>query len=93
MSRTTLTRISLVLAMTAAPVAFLAAPATAAGLHPAPLCGALNMIEASPSYYGSNAVSDGMDVAMNIDNANGNAGMFNAVGVHSSGAQSPGCTG
>jgi hypothetical protein len=51
MTRTTFARISLALAMTAAPVAFLAAPAAADGPHPAPLCGALNMIEASPSFY------------------------------------------
>jgi hypothetical protein len=50
-------------AMTAAPVAMMAAPAAAAGPHPAPLCGALNMVESSPTFY-PYAVSDGMDIAM-----------------------------
>ena len=98
MTRTTFTRLSLVATMTAAPLAFLAGPAAASGPHPAPLCGALNMIEASPSFYGTNAVSDGMDVAMNGllvhgQGVNGWSNMFDAVAVSGSNAQSPSCTG
>jgi hypothetical protein len=98
MNRTTFTRISLAVAMTAAPVAFLAAPAAAGGPHPAPLCGALNMIESSPSFYGPNAVSDGMDIAMNGllvhgQGVNGWNNMFDAVAVSGANAQAPGCTG
>lgn len=63
--------------------------------HPAPLCGALNMLEASPLY--PYAVSTGMATAMTADTvhgsgANGNAGMFGAVAA-SSDAQSTSCTG
>jgi len=60
MTRTTIVRVGVMMVTTAAPVALLTAPASAAGSHPAPLCGALNMIEASPSFYGANAVSDGV---------------------------------
>jgi hypothetical protein len=105
MTRTTFARISLALAMTAAPVAFLAAPAAADGPHPAPLCGALNMIEASPSFYQDKAVSDGMDTAMGNLSAdggltsthgqsiNGWTTMFAAVATTAANAQSAGCTG
>jgi hypothetical protein len=65
-----------------AALSFAVVPAGAA-THGAPLCGALNMIEASPSYYGTNAVSDGMDIAMTRDNNAGNLGMFGAVAASS----------
>lgn len=104
MTRRTTSRIALAIAMSAAPVALVTAPAFAGAPHPAPLCGALNMIESSPSFYGDNAVSDGMDIAMgnlsadggvtstNGQSINGWNNMFQAVAV-SSGAQAPGCTG
>lgn len=100
MTRRTMAKVSVAMAMTAAPIAALAAPASA---DPAPLCGALNMVEASPSFY-PGAVSDGMDIAMgNLSpdmgatsthgqSINGWNNMFLAVDV-SSGAQSPSCTG
>jgi hypothetical protein len=103
MTRRTIARMSLALAMSAAPIALIAAPASADAPHPAPLCGALNMIEASPAFYGDNAVSDGMDIAMSNlsrdgvtsghgQSINGYDNMFQAVAV-SSGAQSPRCQG
>jgi hypothetical protein len=71
-----------------AALSFTALPAEAAP-HPH-LCGAFNMVEASPTFYGANAVSDGMDIAMSRDNARGNTGMFGAVAASSS-ASAPAC--
>lgn len=90
MSNRRMSRAVIVAAGACAALSFTALPAGAA-THPAPLCGALNMIEASPSFYGPSAVSDGMDIAMSRDNANGNNGMFGAVAASST-AASPGCT-
>jgi hypothetical protein len=94
--------ISLASVMTAASIALLAAPAQAAGPFPDPLCGAFNMVKASPSFY-PYAVSAGMDTAMGgqyerylIDHDEGIHGfnnMFDAVGNTTANAQSPGCTG
>jgi hypothetical protein len=67
MSNRRMSRVVLVATGACAALSFTALPAGAA-THPAPLCGAFNMIEASPSYYGSNAVSDGMDIAMSGNN-------------------------
>jgi hypothetical protein len=71
------------------------AQAVTGGPYPAPLSGALNMVESSPSYY-QYSVSDGMDIAMTIDAADGNGpndntGMFLAV-AQSSQASSPSCS-
>lgn len=87
MTKRILTRGSLLLAVGGAVIAT-AVPAQANPVpgapHPAPtLCGALNMVEASPSFY-QYAVSDGMDVAMTrIHDVAPNAyqNMFMAVGV------------
>lgn len=71
-----------------------ALPASAAGPHPAQLCGALNMIEASPSFYGAYAVSGGMDNAMGrlfVLQSPAFQNMFDAVAVSSSHTQSPNC--
>lgn len=97
MSRTSTARLTVSFVAVAVPVVLAATPAAAAGPHPAPLCGALNMIEASPSFYGAHAVSDGMDIAMGglLDHGQGINGwnnMFNAVAVSGANAQSPGCT-
>lgn len=89
MSERRMSRAMIVATGACAALSFTALPAGAA-THPAPLCGALNMIEASPSYYGANAVSDGMDIAMSRDNARGNTGMFGAVAASSS-ASAPAC--
>lgn len=69
----------------------LASTGAGAATHPAPLCGAFNMVEASPLYYGSDAVSGGMDIAMSRDTLSGNNGMLGAVAASST-ASSPGCT-
>jgi hypothetical protein len=97
----TVIRMSRLLVVTAgAAVALMIATGTAGATtgssSPAPLCGAFNMVEASPTFY-ANAVSGGMDIAMTVDTlhgngANGNAGMFGAVAT-SSQAHSPSCTG
>lgn len=92
MTRTTGTKISLALAMTAATVALLAVPAAAAGPFPAPQCGAFNMVKAAPSFYGDYAVSEGMDTAMTGLVEQGVNGMFGAVHHTAVNAQSPGCT-
>lgn len=72
-----------------------ALPASAEGDHPTRWCGAQNMIVASPEYTaifgGGITVSDGMDVAMGGNNAQGNAGMFTAVGNSFAHASSPTC--
>lgn len=89
MTRRIITRASMLLAVSGAVIAT-AAPAQAAPVpgapHPAPLCGALNMVE-SYSFY-PYAVSDGMDVAMNRiqdvgQGVHGWANMFQAVAVSS----------
>jgi hypothetical protein len=97
MTKRIIARACLLLAGGGAAIAAGIVPAQAAtgGPHPAPLCGALNMVESSPSYY-QYAVSEGMDIAMTIDaahgsGANGNTGMFLAV-AQSSQASSPSCS-
>jgi hypothetical protein len=70
MTRKTFRRFSLALAMTAAPVAFLAAPAVAGSASGN--C-ALNMVN-------SHTWPGGMEHAMSVNNPNGTAGMFVAVG-------------
>jgi hypothetical protein len=90
MTRTIGTKISLALAMTAATVALIAVPAAAAGPFPAPLCGAFNMVKASPSFY-DYAVSDGMDTAMTGLVQQGVDGMFGAVANTTANSRSPGC--
>ncbi len=78
-------------------VALSALPAPAAeGSRPTRWCGAANMIVASPSYTeffgGGTTVSSGMDVAMGLAAAQGNAGMIHAVGLTLSHASSPTCS-
>jgi len=72
-----------------------AVPASAEGGQPTKWCGAQNMIVASPystDYFGGGTtVSDGMDVAMARDAAQGNAGMFIAVFNSFAHAASPTC--
>ena len=72
-----------------------ALPASAEGGQPTRWCGAQNMIVASPDYTeafgGGTTVSDGMDVAMGGNAAQGNAGMFIAVGNSFAHAASPIC--
>jgi len=72
-----------------------AIPASAEGVQPTRWCGAQNMIVASPVYTeafgGGTTVSDGMDVAMDRAAAQGNAGMFKAVGNSVTHAASPTC--
>lgn len=69
--------------------------ASAEGSQPTRWCAALNMIVASPYYTdlfgGGTTVSDGMDVAMARDAAQGNAGMFIAVFNSFAHAASPTC--
>lgn len=69
--------------------------ASAADGQPTRWCGAQNMIVASPFwtevFSGGLAVSDGMDVAMGGNAAQGNAGMFIAVGNSFAYASSPTC--
>jgi hypothetical protein len=72
-----------------------AIPASAEGGQPTSWCGAQNMIVASPYWTGvfggGTTVSGGMDVAMARAAAQGNAGMFNAVGNSFAHAASPTC--
>ena len=69
--------------------------ASAEGGQPTRWCGAQNMIVASPYWTdvfgGGITVSDGMDVAMAGNAAQGNAGMFIAVGNSFAHAASPTC--
>jgi hypothetical protein len=99
MHKRILTRAGLLLAVGGATIAASAVPAQANPVpdapHPAPLCGALNMAESSPSFY-PYAVSDGMDIAMNTiyvvgQGINGWNNMFLAV-ANSSQASSPSCS-
>lgn len=73
-----------------------AIPASAEGGQPTRWCGAQNMIVASPDYTeafgGGTTVSDGMDIAMVGNAAQGNAGMFIAVGNSFAHAASPSCS-
>ena len=46
---------------------------------PGGYCGALNMLHAWPGGGGNVPAGGGMQNAMTVDNANGNAGMFTAV--------------
>lgn len=89
MNKRILTRGSLLLAAAGAVIAT-AVPAqanpTPGAPHPAPLCGALNMVHSSPAFYPDYAVSNGMDIAMNRiwDSGQGRHGwynMFHAVDV------------
>jgi hypothetical protein len=73
-----------------------AGPAASANAdQPTRWCGAQNMIVASPYFTdmfgGGTTVSDGMDVAMTRNAAEGNAGMFIAVGNSFAHAGGPTC--
>jgi hypothetical protein len=81
MTKKTIAKITLALTVGAVPIALSTTTAWAAPAPtPSGLIGACNMLEASPSYF-SGAVSNGMDIAMSGDAAQGNAGMFHAVAV------------
>jgi hypothetical protein len=48
---------------------------------PGGYCGALNMLHAWPGGGANVPYGGGMENAMTVDNANGNTGMFTAVGA------------
>ncbi len=70
----------LILAATAVAALSVGASAGAAPQTPNGYCGALNMAMAWPGGGASVPDGGGMQNAMTVDNANGNAGMSTAVG-------------
>ena len=58
-----------------------AGTAAATPTTPGGYCGALNMVQSWPGGGANVPDGGGMEHAMTVDNANGNTGMFTAVGA------------
>lgn len=74
-------KVLILAATTAATLSVGVATSAATPTTPGGYCGALNMLHAWPGGGANVPDGGGMENAMSVDNANGNIGMFIAVGA------------